>query len=181
MKKAIALFLLLSVPAWAEEFRDATFGMSLQEVRATEEDADWVIPEKGVLAFDTELAGNDVSAGYILLDDRFVRGVYFMSEVYQNKNDHLTDFEYLDQLLTKKYGKPKKTKTNWKDYRWKDSPAYYGHALQQGDFSISTEWKTKTTLITHSIYAEDYEIIHRIDYASLEMPDVEEQKVLDDL
>ena len=146
-----------------------------------QENADWVMPENNVLVFDTELAGNTVTAGYIFLDETFVRGTYFVTEVYRNENDYLTDFDYLDRLLTKKYGKPKKTKTNWIDDRWKGSPAYYGHALQQGDFSRFTEWKTKSTQITHSVYAENYEIIHRIDYVSLEMPDVEEQEVLDDL
>ena len=177
----LSLFSLVSIPAWAEDFRDAKFGMSPQEVRATEEGADWVTPEEDVLAFDTKLAGYDVSAGYIFVDERLVRAAYFMTEEHQNDNDYLSDFEYLNGLLTKKYGKPKKKKTRWMDDRWKDSPAYYGHALSQGDFSKYSEWKTKTTLITHSIYGEDYVIIHRIDYESLEMPDVEEEKVLDDL
>jgi len=178
---ALSLFSLISIPAWAEDFRDAKFGMSPQEVRATEEDADWETPEKDVLAFDTKLAGYDVSAGYIFVDERLVRGVYVVTEEYRNDNDYLRDFEYLNELLTKKYGKPKEKKTRWIDDRWKDSPAYHGHALSQGDFSKYTEWKTKTTLITHFIYGEDYVIIHRIDYKSLEMPDVEEEKALDDL
>jgi len=177
----LLLLLLISIPAWAEDFRNTKFGMSPQEVQATEEDADWETPEEGVLAFDMKLAGYEVSAGYIFVDKRLVRGVYLIVEVHQNDNDYLSDFEYLNRLLTKKYGNPKESETKWMDSRWKDSPAYHGRALSQGDLSKYSEWKTKTTLITHFIYGKDYSIIHHIDYKSLEMSNVEEEKVLDAL
>ena len=49
---ALSLFSLMSIPAWAEDFRDAKFGMSPQEVRATEEDADWESSVEDALAFE---------------------------------------------------------------------------------------------------------------------------------
>ena len=178
---ALLLFFLASTPIWAEDFRNARFGMSPKEVQATEENADWETPEKNVLAFNTELGGFDASAGYIFINEKFVRGTYLITEEYQNNNEYLRDFEYLNNLLTKKYGAPKENKTKWIDDRWKDHPARHGYALWKGEFSKYSEWKNKTTLITHGIYAEDYVIIHRIDYESLNMPDVEEEKLLDDL
>ena len=175
---ALSLFSLMSIPAWAEDFRDAKFGMSPQEVRATEEDADWESSVEDALAFETKLAGYDVVAGYIFVDERFIRGAYIMAEEHQNHDEYLREFEHLNWLLTKKYGEPKDKKTKWIDDDWKDD---LGFALYQSDFSEYWEWETKTTLITHSIYGRDYIIIHRIDYESLEMSDVEEEKVLDDL
>jgi len=181
LQTVLLLSSLISIQVWAEDFRNAKFGMSPQEVRATEEGADWVTQEKDVLVFDTELGGYDVSAGYVFVDERFVRGAYFLNEEYQNENDYLRGFEYWNRLLTKKYGEPKEEQTKWIDDRYKDSPAYQGYALSRGDFSKYSEWETETTLITHAIYGRDYAIIHRIDYVSLETPDVEEQRVLEDL
>ena len=178
MKMIIVLFLLISTAAGAEDFRAAEFGMSPQEVRATEEDADWESSAEDALAFETKLSGLDVVAGYIFVDERFFRGVYFMAEEHWNHNDYLREFEYFNGLLTKKYGQPKEKKTKWKSDDWKDDP---GFALYQSDFSEHWEWETKTTLITHSIYGKDYKIFHRIDYESLEIPDLEEEKILDDL
>ena len=99
---ALSLFSLISIPAWAEDFRDATFGMSPQEVRATEEEANWETPEEDVLAFDTKLAGYDVHTGYIFVDESLVRGAYFVAEEHENDNDYLRDFEHLNGLLTNK-------------------------------------------------------------------------------
>ena len=75
---ALTLTFLIIAPAWAEGFRSAEFGMSMAEVRATE-DVEWLAGEtKETLMFPTKLGDFDVFAGYFFVDGRLVRGSYMV-------------------------------------------------------------------------------------------------------
>jgi len=154
------------------DFRKVNWGMSKSEVKQVET-SELVQEETNSLAYRTDLAGFNALAGYIFAGDKLTRGKYVLLEDHSNKNDFISDYKKLKELLTKKYGNPDKDETIWKNDLYKDDYEDWGTAISIGHLIYYSTWKTERTELTLYLSGENYSISTVIEYQSVKLGDVE--------
>lgn len=170
----VFLFLVI-FPLSAQDFRNASWSNSKATVKASESDADWEEYSDGIyeiLGFETTIVGLQTIVGYLFVDDKLVRTMYFFNESHVlNNNLYIEEFERIDELLQTKYGKGDKEEI-WANDAFKSNPSMHGDAIGYGHYEIYVNWEVpgKTT-ISHSLTAGDTDIEHRVQYYSIELED----------
>lgn len=171
-------------PDAAGDFRNARWGMSVAEVKLSET-AKLLDESDGILLYESSLSGLDVFVGYVFTNGILVRGKYISVERHSNRNDYITDYNTLKDLLTKKYGAPIDENVFWLDDLYRDDYSDWGFAVSLGHLKYFDSWETERTAITAALYGDNYEITHGIEYKSKELGTVEdtvrEQAALDEL
>ena len=180
MKKNVSILLIVllilvisTLVLFAEEakydFRKTNWGMSKEQVRATEdkkpdfEDDKW-------LGYEVKINGKDFGCLYCFLEDKLYRGEYFSEGEYTNKNLYIDDYEELKEILTKKYGKPKTDRPGlWKNDLYKVDKSLWGIAISAGLLAYEASWETSTTEIWLRLEGDNDEISLGISYYSKEL------------
>ncbi|AKP52690.1 hypothetical protein [Cyclobacterium amurskyense] len=156
------------------DFRKVNWGMSNSEVKQIET-SELVKEETNSLAYRTDLAGFNALVGYIFAGDKLTRGKYVLLEDHSNRNDFISDFKKLKELLTKKYGNPGKDETIWKNNLYKDDYEDWGTAISIGHLIYYSTWKTDRTEVTLYLSGENYSISTVIEYQSKELGNIEKE------
>ncbi len=187
MKKIIVLlfvFLLFPLSGHAGDFREATWGMTKAEVRATEKGKP-TEENPGSLIYKRQVITLDCIAAYFFTEGKLSNGGYFFTGSHTNTNAYIDDYNHLKNLLTKKYGKPKSDRHIWKNKLFKDDPEDWGTAVSVGHLIYMTNWETKNTEISVSLLGDNYKLDLGIYYESRALSETvkeqTEQKALDDL
>jgi len=96
------------------DFRKTNWGMSKEQVRATEE---WEpdLEEHTILSYKVTVSEKDFECAYLFLEDKLYGSRYLFLEEHANKNLYIDDYEELKEVLTKKYGKPKIDQITWEN------------------------------------------------------------------
>ena len=180
MKKNVSILLIVllilvisTLVLFAEEakydFRKTNWGMSKEQVRATEdkkpdfEDDKW-------LGYEVKINGKDFGCLYCFLEDKLCWGEYFSEGEYTNKNLYIDDYEELKEILTKKYGKPKTDRPGlWKNDLYKVDKSLWGIAISAGLLAYEASWETSTTEIWLRLEGDNDEISLGISYYSKEL------------
>lgn len=165
-------------------FRNTHWGMSREEVKNSE-DLELVREQEDVLMYQTNLSGFKAFIGYIFTNNKLTRAKYLITETHSNENDHISDYNDLNDLLEKKYGEPIEKDKHWKDDLYKDDYSDWGFAVSLGHLAYFTKWETESSYIVHALSGENYEISHQIEYGGKEYMDYEqkikEEKTMDEL
>jgi hypothetical protein len=179
MKKNISLLIILCILVisnlvlFAEEtkydFRKANWGMSKEQVKATEDkkpdiDADTALGYSNIM-----IGGEPFTCVYLFLEDKLYHSGYSPFVTHTNKNLYIDDYENLKETLTKKYGKPKSDKVVWINDLYKDDKQEWGHAISRGDLSYVATWETSTTEIVLTLSGDNYRVVLIIGYDSKEL------------
>lgn len=158
--------------------------MSPAEVKASEASAAW--EESGdTLAFRTTIAGLAAYAAYNFVNSKFFFGRYVIVEPHSNRNAHISDYEKLRDLVTRKYGEPDLDDMHWDNDLFKDSPDSWGTAVASGHMSMLATWETERALISTMLTGDNFEISLSIAYESKALAEeadaAAEQRTLNDL
>ena len=172
---AILATMLLNT-ALAGDFRQADYGMTIEQVKASEQGVEWIDYSADIVGFKTKLAGLDALCGYVFVDDQFVRGTYVITEKHSNKTTYLSDYKTLTGLLQKKYGEPAKDETIWLNDLYKNMPSRHGMAVAVGHLSKYAQWATEDTDITALLTGDNYKITLKLEYKSSDLGAMEAQK-----
>ena len=96
------------------DFRNTNWGMSKEQVRATEEwEPDFV--DNTILSYGVTISEKDFECVYLFLEDKLYGSRYLFLGEHINKNLYIEDYEELKETLTKEYGKPKINQVIWKN------------------------------------------------------------------
>lgn len=175
----VIFILILSAKEVKYDFRKTNWGMSKEQVKATEDKKpDY---EANVqLSYDevtiSGKSGKDFSCNYYFLEDKLYCSVYGFSGKHINKNLYIDDYEELKETLTKKYGKPKIDKVIWKKDLFKDDKSYWGTAISGGDLSCLARWETPDTEIELKLFGENWRIKLNLFYESKELKEWAREK-----
>ena len=90
-------------------------------------------------------------------------------EDHTNKNFYINDYEELKEILTKKYGKPKKDEKIWDNELYKDDRSSWGLAVSVGHLAYGASWETSTTEIVLRLSGDNYKISLILAYDSKEL------------
>lgn len=154
-------------------FRDTYWGMTKTQVKAVEK-SELVKEDTDLLAYKGNVAELNCYILYIFVDGLLVRGKYVIIEEHSNRNDYISDYKKLKNLLQGKYKKPSKDEIYWKNDLYRDEYQSWGFAVSLGHLVYFTEWKTPTTDINLGLYGENYDITLAVEYISTKYKGLEE-------
>ena len=156
--------------ASAQDFRKITWGMTADEVKTTESGEPHDVSE-GIFSYPTTVADKKAFVIYYEYEGRVLQGAYMFTESYSNRNQYIVDYQEFKEILTSKYGNPKKDKTIWDIDLFRDDLDQWGFAVSLGHLAMQAEWESKTTLIRLTLKGNNYDITHAVVYVSLEHQD----------
>jgi hypothetical protein len=198
------VLLPLAYPISAQDFRNATWGMTQAQVMATEPDRPAEVREENgeaVVKYDpvkydsvktVEFAGRLI---YIFADGKLVRAKYVSNAEHTELNDFIVDFRAVEPVLMEKYGKPVAERAVWDNDLYQQerlpyldqdralpsdilpSDQHAGLSVSLGYLRLYTQRSSAHTKIIHALTGENYRIVHQIEYRSVELEPLE-SKVL---
>jgi hypothetical protein len=155
------------------DFRKARWGMSREEVEATET-LDGGGESEGWLAYAGTVSDLSVHIYYVFVNDQLVRTKYHFVDDHTNDNDYISDYQKLTAILTKKYGAPGEEQVDWRNELYQDNPEKFGFAVSLGHLLLYQTWSTESTQITAQLSGENYKCELAIHYYSTELRAMEE-------
>ena len=153
------------IEAKSTDFRIAKCGESKSSIMQKEGKLDKANMDRLYL-FSDVVAGLDCDVAYIFTDDKLTMAKYVFQVTHTNKNEYITDFNNLVNLMTEKYGKPGYNAPEWRNSLYKNKPEDYGFAISLGHLSYNAGWLGEITDITVALYGENYKISLIIQYLS---------------
>lgn len=149
------------------DFRQAKWGMSMQEVKETE-DTKPVLESENTLDYSIILLGMQAQVGYTFKDDELVRAGFFFLTKLDTKNEYIEKYTSLKEELTKVNGKTVIDTEKQKDSSQKIDPENKGEAICNGNMLYATQWDLPTTDIQLVLRGENSECKLTILYLSEE-------------
>lgn len=173
--------------AISDDFRGFNWGASESDVKKLEKATFQKSNDEGnvnTLIYNGEISGVKVIIYYIFSKNRLVSAIYKSYESHLNRNSFISDFEYIKNLLQKKYGTPKLDEITGDDL-FKDDSSNRGIAVATGLLKYIVIWETDRTKVYTSLYGDNLEITHTVLYeekaSSAEREKDKEKQVLDQL
>ena len=170
---AAALTLLAFTDARAGDFRYSTWGMNMDEVKATEKGNTLKDEGDDFLIYEGTLLGNKCIYAYIFLDGHLVSAKHLLTAQHNKTKKHVEVFNKLVKRYTKKYGAPGLSDLLWKNYQYRGAPESRLKALQLGHVVYFAVWMSKGTDIVLRMEGDDYLISTTVYYESREHSDKE--------
>ena len=173
-----------SVIAMADDFRGLNWGASLAQVKKTEK-AKFFSESADRLMYTGTIAGISVDIWYFFLNGHLVKAIYNSQESHVNKNDFISDFQRVKELLQKKYGTPISDKEIWDGEYYKEKPSQWGSAISAGQLSYLAQWETERTTVFSALTGDNFKISHAVRYSEKasesEMDSIKEKEDLEQL
>ena len=163
-------------------FRKTKWGMTISEVKALES-LKVVREGDNQLTYKTEVARKDVLLLYTFINNQLVSATYLLISPHSNKNDYIQDYRDFKLILEKKYGKPERDETVWKNELFQDQLSGWGTAVSIGHLVFYSEWETLLTNIRTTVLGDNFDITCGVHYSSKKLKEIEkraeEKKALD--
>ncbi|MDP8262734.1 MAG: hypothetical protein P9M13_05470 [Candidatus Ancaeobacter aquaticus] len=178
------LVVLFSEFSFAKEFnfRKTNWGMSIAQVKSSEPPAKWE-GDGNRLLYKTNVIGKDVIIAYYFVDNQLVRAEYVLVDNHTNLNDFIGDYTDFEEILIKKYGKPKRDEQVWRNDLFKEKHSDWGMAISVGHLMYYSSWETQDTEIDILLMGENYIVKCVVEYRSKNLKAKEkkarEKKALD--
>lgn len=169
----VLLFTELSI-AKEFSFRKTTWGMSIEEVKSSEP-LKIAQEDENLLGYKTSVIGKNVFVAYFFIENQLIRARYVLAESHTNKNDYIADYNDFKEILTKKYGKPKRDETLWKNNLYKDDYSSWGSAIGMGHLVYLSTWETSNTEINNLLTGDNFDISCVIEYRSKKLKEIEKK------
>ena len=166
------------------DFRKATWGMTPDQVKATEPAPPAEVSEsEGEVVLRYETASSRLL--YIFVDSKLVRAKDISKATHEDPNGFIADFAALEPVLLEKYGTPTADRAIWENdlfqqerlpYLEQDrahasdilpSDRFTGLSVSLGYLKMYTERTTARTRITHALTGADSHILHQVEYRAL--------------
>ena len=191
------VYLSLAYPVSAQDFREATWGMTQAQVMATEPDRPAEVRQENgetIVKYDpVKTAEFSARLIYIFADGKLVRAKYVSNAEHSELNDFIVDFRAVEPLLMEKYGKPVAERAVWDNDLYQQerlpyldqdralpsdilpSDQHAGLSISLGYLRLYTQRSSAHTKIVHSLTGENSRIVHQIEYRSAELEALENE------
>ena len=155
-------------------FRRTSWGMSLHQVKSTEEEQP-VYETDGLLMYNLTVGGLSANLFYRFLNGLLGLSTYVFTESHSNKNLFIDDYLAIKAVLRQKYGSPLSDQTVWRNSLFKNDPEKWGTAVSIGHLSYKTYWELEEMVIMLSLIGDEYDITHTLVYSATNLSDIREQ------
>jgi hypothetical protein len=184
MKNNILVFIMcisvsffIASSCWGDsyDFRKIKWGMSVEEVIATEPTQP-VAKDKNSISYKTIVLNRNVSLIYRFINDKLIGATYQLDDIYIKTKSYIEAYDEFNNALSKKYGKPTNEGTIWLDNTYKNNPEKLYFALSAGHLQYFSYWLTSNSKIKTTLYGDFHNIIIKIDYISVIYEDIKKNK-----
>ena len=176
-RKLIILIFIMSFSTplslgWSEgySFRNTKWGMTKEEVTASEIKIDPVEVNKNTIRYKTQILGKNVGLIYLFSQNKLVKTAYKLDDNYLNSRHFLNTYRRFKAALTRKYGPPKEESTNWLNDTYRNVSHKKGLALSLGHTEYFANWETAISRINIRMKEENYYVVCLIEFWSKEHP-----------
>jgi len=171
--------------ASANDFRGVSWGATPSQVKKSEKLKIYAEDTKSI-AYKTTMANIKFYILYVFHEGRLVAAMYSNGESHTNKNDYISDFEKIKELLQKKYGVPSQEEQFWSNDLYKDEPSEWGMAVSVGHMKYIASWDDDNrTSVGTTLRGDNFKISHVILYqekaSQLLLDKKEESSILEQL
>ncbi len=151
----------------AQDFRQITWGMTVDEVKEVEEGT--VLDEnENMFVYAVNIAGHNALLFYKHINNRVLGGGYSFQAHHENKNEYITDYQELKEFLIDQYGSPDSDEVMWKNNVYKDRAADHGKAVGQGYLIYWADWDAGNTKIELALHGNNSLHVLAVNYASVD-------------
>ena len=169
MKKLIFLLLFIPIICFSQNIRNVKFGDTKEQVKSIESSS-LINDLDNVVIYKCDIIGLKYWLSYLFVDNKLNSVFYRLKQEYDNDNFYITDYYWIKDLLSKKYGYPVKDEEIWKDETAKGMKQYYGLAISSGAAIFKTRWVNDSIDVTLEIKGDDSKIITTIGYYPVYRP-----------
>jgi hypothetical protein len=184
------------------DFRKANWGMTQEQVRATEPGQPVDVSQTNgetIVKYDAVKApAIEGRLIYIFAQDKLVRAKYISNAEHTELNDFIIDFQSAEPQLTEQYGKPSNERAVWENDAFQQERLPYldqdralpseilpsdpniGLSVSLGYLKLFTQRSDAGTKIVHALTGENHRIIHQLEYRSIQLESLE-NKLLDQI
>jgi len=156
------------------DFRRTSWGMSLHQVKSTEEEQPEYEDDETV-TYNLTVGGLSADLMYMLFNGLLSQSAYFFTESHSNKNLFIDDYLAIKAVLRQKYGSPLFDKTVWRNSLLKNDPEQWGRAVSIGHLLYMIVWELEEMVIMLSLIGDEYDITHTLVYSATNLSDIREQ------
>ena len=160
------LALLCTERLQGQDFRDITWGMTVEQVKALE--GLRVLDEnESMFVYAVEVAGRDALLFYKHADGKVFRGGYSFQVKHDDKNGYIDDYEALKAQLTEEYGWPISDEVVWKNDLYRQDLDQHGLAVGMGYLIYWADWSAGDTRIELALHGNNDLHVLAMNYASV--------------
>lgn len=174
--RRLLIFVLLGASGvlCAADFRNATWGMTAEQVKKTEE----LKPKRAdatEILYETHLGAQPVNIRYIFdRDGKLSNARYEFTQQYRESERYIFAYELLQNQLIRKYGAPAQEFMRCDDPFYADFPRRWGTGIVVGKLTKESGWNTSRLVVHHSIRAlPGGQVGHVVEYSPVAAPTVE--------
>lgn len=153
----------------AADFRNARWGMTPEEVKASEK----LMPTTDrpeLVTYRGDYDGMVALIGYEFENNELVRAGYLITVNYNDPNYYIKDFDSLKQKLIEKYGGPTSDEITWKKGETaEEDPDKFGKAVCAGKLRYYTLWQTERNFIKLRLDGQDGKCQLGIQFESIDL------------
>jgi hypothetical protein len=182
LRKCLALVFILGISAQSGlsrgegyTFRHTNWGMTAEEVLASESDLDPIEKSDSTIRFKTRVLGKNVELVYRFVQNKLIRSSYQIDENYLNSKHFIAGYRKFQEALTQKYGPPEIEETKWQKDTLPKVSRNEGLALSLGQVEYYSAWNTPHTTIACSLRQDNYDVICSVSYRSKEFAALEQK------
>ena len=177
---AVAFIIALSVQAklsWGENynFRYTRWGMTEDEVIASESKLDPTEKNENLLKYKTQVLGNNVELIYQFAQNKLIGSSYKLDDNYLNSQHFINTYNKFKAKLVQKYGPAQKDETIWLNEAYRNLSNKKGLALSLGHLEYLAVWDTPSTTIDCTLKEVNYYVNCTVNYWSKEYSALKEE------
>ncbi|MEJ2166690.1 MAG: hypothetical protein P8X90_14275 [Desulfobacterales bacterium] len=170
----VAFIIILSAQAklsWGEnyDFRFTRWGMTPEEVIASESKLDPIEKGENLIKYKTQLLGKNVELVYHFAQNKLVGSSYKLEDNYLNSQHFITTYQKLKAALAQKYGPAIKDEIIWTNDAYRNVSNKRGLALSLGHVKYLAIWETPDTTIACSLKEENFYVNCSVEYSSKQL------------
>ena len=171
---AMAFIIALSMQAklsWGENytFRFTSWGMTSEEVIASEPKLDPIEKSENFIKFKTQVLGKNVELAYLFVQNKLIGSTYKLEDNYINSRHFISTYQKFKTALAQKYGPAKKEEIIWLNDAYRNVGNKKGLALSLGHLEYFASWETPDTTIASSLKEENFYVNCSVAYSSKEL------------
>ena len=171
---AMAFIIALSMQtklSWGETytFRFTSWGMTSEEVIASEPKLDPIEKSENFIKFKTQVLGKNVELAYLFVQNKLIGSTYKLEDNYINSRHFISTYQKFKTALAQKYGPAKKEEIIWLNDAYRNVGNKKGLALSLGHLEYFASWETPDTTIASSLKEENFYVNCSVVYSSKEL------------
>jgi hypothetical protein len=146
-----------------DDIRGHSWGDSRARVKKSEK-GKFVSETGDMMGFTDTIGGISVFIVYQFSKDRLVKTSWASQEKHANKNDYISDYNKMKQLIINKRGNPKEDEVRWLNPLYKNKPEKHGLAVEKDHLVYRTRWELERTHILSGLVGGKDGITHLVEY-----------------